>query len=282
MTDRKRVDATGKVPDRSLQTTARYRQRGRKYVAQVRRELQDPDASLSTVVDAYLTSDTRYKSTSQRAIKAWLLQVIDDAMVADPTNSELIDLPQKLHAGCGPALVAQLRSKLGNRDVHIERVVIAFLSADRQYTRRSQKAIIQCLNKMIDSLMASGHLSKIDGQRLLALMEAIRPKPKAGRRTKNTSAKKRKDVPFDELQPVIKYLSATGDKLNIAASNYLKLNIFLGLRPGEWKSAYLLGSSFHWTAEKTSNGRGNVRRIRTFGFSLPSGGLARFVGSWIS
>ena len=107
--------------------------------------------------------------------------------------------------------------------------------------------------------MASGHLSKIDGQRLLALMEAIRPKPKAGRRTKNTSAKKRKDVPFDELQPVIKYLSATGDKLNIAASNYLKLNIFLGLRPGEWKSAYLLGSSFHWTAEKTSNGRGNVK-----------------------
>jgi integrase len=259
MTNRKPTDATGKVPDRSSQTTALYRQRGWRYVAQTRRELRDPNASLSTVVDVFLNSDHRYKLTSQRAIKAWLLQVIADALVTDSNNSALVDLPQKLHAGCGPSLVGQLQRKLGNRDARIEHVVAAFLSADRQYTRRSQKVMIRCLRGMIESQAASGELSKTDGEELIALMERNTPRPKACRRTKNTSTKKRKEVPFDELLSVTQYLSKTGDELNIAASTYLKSNIFLGLRPGEWKSAYLEGNTFHWTAEKTTNNRGNVK-----------------------
>jgi hypothetical protein len=258
MTDRKRVDATGKVPDRSSHTTAMYRRRGWKYVAQVRRELGEPDATLGKVVEVFLISDGRYKSASQRAIKAWLLQVIDDAIIADPKNIELLELPQRLRAGRGPAFVAQLRNKLGNPEAPIEHLVGAFLAADRQYSRHSQEAINECLRTMIVSLVTSGSMSKTDGQAQLTLLEAVKPKPKAGRRTKNTSAKKRKDIPFDDLQRLTKYLSATGDELNIAAATYLKLNIFLGLRPGEWKSAYLQGSSFYWTAEKTSNGRGNV------------------------
>jgi integrase len=234
-----------------------YRRRGGKYLVQMRRELGEPDASLGKVVDVFLTSDGRYRSASQRAIKAWLLQVIDDAIIADPKNLELLELPQRLRAGRGPAFVAQLRNKLGNPEAPIEDLVAAFLAADRQYSRSSQEAINGCFRTMIGSLVTGGSMSKTDGQAQLTLLEAVKPKPKVGRRTKNTSAKKRKDVPFDDLQRVTKYLSATGDELNIAAGTYLKLNIFLGLRPGEWKSAYLQGSSFHWTAEKTSNGRGN-------------------------
>lgn len=259
MTDSKRADATGKVPDRSLHTTAQYRRRGWKFVAQVRRELADPDASLGKVVDVFLASDLRYKSTSQRAIKAWLLQVVDDARVADPENNELVGLVQKLLAGCGPVLVAELQSGLGGQEGKIEDIVGAFLSADRKYSIRAQSAMIAYLATLIKGHLASGALSKTDGQVLLTQLEDSRPKPKAGRRGKNTSAKKRKEVPFDELKPVIEYLSATDDKLNAAAAAYLKLNIFLGLRPGEWRSAYLQGSSFHWTAEKTSNGRGNAQ-----------------------
>lgn len=259
MTDRKRVDATGKVPDRSSHTTAQYRRRGSAFVAQVRRELADPDASLSKVVDVFLASDLRYKLTSQRAIKAWLLQILDDARIADPENSELVGLTQKLLAGCGAVLVAEIRSSLGGQEVKIEDIVGAFLSADRKYSNRAQNAIIQYLATMIESRLASGALSRTDGQALLSQLEGSKPKPKTNRRAKNTSAKKRKGVPFDELQPVVRYLSATEDKLNVAAAAYLKLNIFLGLRPGEWRSAYLQGSSFHWTAEKTSNGRGNTK-----------------------
>ena len=260
MIDSKRPDATGKVPDRDLKTVAIYRQRGAKFVNQVRREIQDPDASLSKVVDVFLVSDGRYKSSSQRATKAWLLQLIDDACVADPSDCEMIDLRRRLDAGCGTALVAQLQHELGERGSQIRPVIDAFFSADGRYTTRSQRAITGYLHDLVRSQKASGTLGTSEADILLArLQAAAKPKPKRARRGKNTSAKKRKSVPMGEFQCVTCYLRDRRDGANIAASLYLTFGIFLGLRPGEWRSAWLEGATFHWTAEKTGNGRGNVK-----------------------
>jgi hypothetical protein len=272
MTECKYADATGKIPDRSSKTTARYRQRGSKFVARTRRDLNDPEASLAKIVDVFLTSDDKYKPSSQRAIRAWLLQIAHDAIAANPANSELKELPHKLHAGCGAALVCELQGKLESRANNIEHVVEAFLSADRQYSARSQDAMIETLRMMIATSAANRDLSGADVERLLATIDNNRPAPKGRRRIKQTSAKKRKEIPLPELQAVTKYLAGTKDKLNDAAAKFLKLNVFLGLRPNEWRSAYLEGSSLHWTAEKTSNSRGNTKRpalhLQSAGFWL--------------
>jgi hypothetical protein len=258
MTDPKRRDATGRVPDRSLRTIAQYRRRGQNYVRQIRQELEDPDASLGTIVDFFLTLDARYKPSSQRTITAWLRQVVDDETVADPTNIALKDLRHRLDAGCGPALVAQLQSKLGLEGSHIQQLVAGFLSADRQYTARAQIAMARCLSAMIKSEVDRGRLSNADSRSLLAQVQAAKPKPKARPRTQRTSAKKRKEVALSDFKKVVRRLSCKGDKLNVAASYFLKLNVFFGLRPGEWRTAYLRGNTLYWTAEKTTNGRGNV------------------------
>lgn len=260
MVDSKRPDATGKVPNRDLKTVASYRARGAKYVDQIRREIQDPGANLCKVVDVFLVSDGRYKPSSQRAIKAWLLQLIDDACVADPCDYEPIDLRRRLDAGCGPALVAQLRRELGDRGYQISSVINAFFAAHGRYTTRSQRAMTGYLNDLVKSQKATGILTTSEAEVLLGrLQAAARPRPRRSRRTKNTSAKKRKSVPDDEFQLVARYLRDRGDDGNVASALYLALGFLVGLRPGEWKSAWLEGSTLHWTAEKTSNGRGNVK-----------------------
>lgn len=259
MNDRERIDVTGTRPSRAAKTIAWYRKRGPAYVAQVRRELNDPHADLATVVDHFLTSDDRYKPASRRAMQAWLLQMVDDAIAEDPANGELREVAAKIDAGCGPAFLAQLRRELGDENVKVQQLVEAFLVAERRYTARAQKAIPASLVTLINAELTNGTLSATERERLLHRLNHNKPKPKPTRRKKNTSAKKRKNAPFNEMQRVVKYLSPRENRWNFAASEFLKLNINLGLRPSEWRTAYLKDSTFYWTAEKTTNGRGNAK-----------------------
>jgi integrase len=261
MIDKKRPDATGKIPNRRLKTVSFYRKRGDQYVNQVRREITDPGASLCKVVDVFLVSNGRYKLSSQRAIKAWLLQLIDDACACDPSDCEMINLRTRLDGGCGPALVAELQYELGHRGPQIGPVIDAYLAADGRYTIHSQRAITEYLNELVQSQKMSGTLATSEAEILLArLRSAENPKSKRARRRKNTSANKRKSIPATEFRLAVRYLCDRGDDDNIAASLYLTFGMLLGIRPGEWRTAWLDGSAFNWAAEKTGNGRGNVEK----------------------
>lgn len=257
MIERKRNDATGKVPDRSPKTIELYRERGWKFVEQVRRELNDSQADLPKIVDVFLTSDGRYKPASQRAIKAWLMQIIEDSLASGPADIKLKESLWQLHAGCGPILVARLRDGLGPQSNSIEQLTDAFLTGGRQFTERTQDRVVETLQSMIATSIANGNLRPEDGERLTDAIKNHAPHPKRGPRAKSTSSKKRKECPPEELQSLTRYLSGTRNPMNGAAAKFLRLNVFFGLRPGEWRSAHLIDNTIHWKAEKTTNGRGN-------------------------
>src|SRR5450631_1935303 len=95
MPDYQRPDATGKIIEPSSKTKTYYRRRGKRYVDQVRSEIHDPNASLSTVVDHLLVSGRRYKLSSQAAMTAWLRQLAVDGC-ADPANEVAAEALRKL------------------------------------------------------------------------------------------------------------------------------------------------------------------------------------------
>jgi hypothetical protein len=259
MPDYQRPDATGKIIERRSQTTTYYRRRGKRYVDQVRDEIHDPNASLSTVVDHFLVSGRRYKLSSQAAMTAWLRQIAVDGC-ADPSNEVAAEALRKLEAGPGPALVRQIQSELGEQGSHIGRVIECFFAADGRYTTRSQDALVESLNAEVQARAASGAISRSDEETLLARLRlSTRPKLQRARRGKNTSAKKLKSMNFHDFEILRRHLAKKADKQSLAASRYLAFGVLLGLRPGEFRSARLEGTTLHWIAEKTSAVRGNAK-----------------------
>ena len=67
---------------------------------------------------------------------------------------------------------------------------------------------------------------------------------------------------YDEIRAAAKRLFDRKEEVDFAAATILRLNPKIGMRPSEWRSAYLEGDVLHWTAEKTANGRGNVKDPR--------------------
>jgi hypothetical protein len=260
MTATSPTDATGHCPSQTSKTVAWYRLRGEKYLAQARIELDNPSATLVAVIDHhFLIADERYAAATQRVMRAWLRQLVRDALERNPADGEAQAALRLLEEGPAIAALRRLRRSLRQRgDVKIRDLIDAFQVADGQYTKRLQQRIVTALRNLLAVAVTEGVLPSEEAQQLLVRLERNGPRPKIIRRKKQTSAKKRKKAPFDELQRVVKFLSVHGP-LGIAAANFLKLNIFLGLRPGEWRTAYLSGSELHWVAEKTTNGRGNSK-----------------------
>ncbi len=254
------TDATGRRPSQTSKTIAWYRSRGHACLAQIRAELNNPSATLAEAIEYYLlNADERYAPATQRVMRAWFRQLVKDALERDPADRETQTAARRLEKGPPIAVLRQLRRSLPHQgDVEIHDMVDAFLGADGRYTKRLQQGILAGLRHLLEAAAAQSILPADEAKWLLGRLESG-PKPKIIRRKKQTSAKKRKETPLEELQRVVKFLSVRGP-LGIAAADFLELNVFLGLRPGEWRTAYIAGDELHWVAEKTTNERGNSEK----------------------
>ena len=121
------------------------------------------------------------------------------------------------------------------------------------------------------------------------------PLPKSRKAERLTSAKKRRNVPYAQFEIVIALLDV-GDELDRVAGRFLYCNVRLGLRPIEWQSAVVAGSTLEVLCAKNTNGRAVaeyrpleldavfeerpdfLRTLEQFIQNLH--GLARAAGSW--
>lgn len=110
------ADATRTIPSRQEETTRTYRLRGAKWIKQIRDEIGDPDASVDMVVSVFLAADNRYRASTIRTIRAWILQVIaDEYEVGRISGCDAAELVHQLRTLRPKSKAAHLRRQTSAR-----------------------------------------------------------------------------------------------------------------------------------------------------------------------